>query len=109
MCLMCKQLGLAPGGPESHDGVASFLSKALDAPHQKSIANALELLVDLGAMDQETHDLTDLGRCLAVLSLEPRVGKMVVWSYLLGCVRVACNMAVAMSYKSPFALYTGVP
>lgn len=97
---MCKALELAPGGPEAEDGVPSFLNKALDAPHQKAVANALELLVELGAMDQETNDLTALGQCLAVLSLEPRVGKMVIWSYLLGCVRVACNMAVAMSYKS---------
>lgn len=101
---MCKQLGLAPGGPEDDDGVPAFLAKALSVPHLKSVSNALELLVDLGAMQPETNKLTTLGECLAVLSLEPRVGKMVIWSYLLGCVRVASNMAVAMSYKSPFVL-----
>jgi Oligonucleotide/oligosaccharide-binding (OB)-fold/Helicase associated domain (HA2) len=85
---MCKQLGLAPGGPEDDDGVPAFLAKAMSAPHLKSISNALELLVDLGAMQPETNNLTTLGECLAVLSLEPRVGKM----------------AVAMSYKSPFVL-----
>jgi Helicase associated domain (HA2)/Oligonucleotide/oligosaccharide-binding (OB)-fold len=76
----------------------------MSAPHAKSIANALDLLVDLGAMQPETNQLTDLGECLAMLSLEPRVGKMVIWSYLLGCSRVAADMAVAMSYKSPFVL-----
>lgn len=76
----------------------------MSAPHLKSISNALELLVDLGAMQLETNNLTTLGECLAVLSLEPRVGKMVIWSYLLGCARVASNMAVAMSHKSPFVL-----
>ncbi len=34
--------------------------------------NALELLVGLGAMDEETNELTDLGICLSGLSLEPR-------------------------------------
>ena len=34
--------------------------------------NALELLVELGAMDEETNELTDLGVCLSGLSLEPR-------------------------------------
>jgi Helicase associated domain (HA2)/Oligonucleotide/oligosaccharide-binding (OB)-fold len=104
MCLMSKKLGLAPGGPEDDDGIPAFLSKAMTPPHEKSITNALELLVDLGAMLPETNDLTTLGECLSVLSLEPRVGKMVIWSYLLGCTRAASQMAVAMSYKSPFVL-----
>uniref|UniRef100_A0A7S2RFL4 Helicase-associated domain-containing protein n=1 Tax=Eucampia antarctica TaxID=49252 RepID=A0A7S2RFL4_9STRA len=55
-------------------------------------------------MDEDTNDLTDLGRCLSVLSLEPRVGKMIIWSYILGCSRAATSMGVAMSYKSPFIL-----
>ena len=79
MCLQCKQLNLAPGGPDDSDGIPAFLSKALTPPHQKSITNALELLVELGAMDEETNELTDLGKCLSVLSLEPRVGKMVIF------------------------------
>ena len=36
------------------------------------MTNALELLVELGAMDEETNELTDLGVCLSALSLEPR-------------------------------------
>ena len=66
--------------------------------------NALELLVSLGAMDEETNELTDLGICLSGLSLEPRVGKMVIMSYLIGCAKAASSMAVAMSYKSPFTI-----
>ncbi|KAL3922622.1 MAG: hypothetical protein SGILL_002109 [Bacillariaceae sp.] len=104
MCLMTKKLGLAPGSSEEDDGVPAFLRKAITPPHEKSIANALELLVSLGAMLPETNDLTTLGECLSVLSLEPRVGLMVIWSYLLGCSRVASNMAVSMSYKTPFVL-----
>jgi HrpA-like RNA helicase len=104
MCLFTKKLGLAPGGPDDVDGIPAFLEKAISPPHEKSISNALELLVDLGAMLPETNDLTNLGQCLSILSLEPRVGKMVIWSYLLGCTRVAAQMAVAMSYKSPFIL-----
>ena len=104
MCLLCKKLGLASGGSEDADGIPAFLSKAMSTPHPKSVSNALELLVDLGAMQPVTNDLTDLGQCLSIMSLEPRVGKMVIWSYLLGCARAASNMAVAMSYKSPFVL-----
>ena len=101
---MCKQLRLAAGGPEDEDGIPAFLAKAMSPPHLKAIQNALDLLVEMGAMQPETNDLTALGDCLARLSLEPRVGKMVIWSYILGCARVASNFAVAMSYKSPFVL-----
>jgi len=104
MALMTKKLGLAPGGPDDKDGIPAFLAKAIQPPHAKSISNALELLVDLGAMLPETNELTTLGECLSVLSLEPRVGKMVIWSYLLGCTRVASQMAVAASSKNPFVL-----
>ena len=104
MCLQCKKLGLAPGGPEDDDGIPAFLARALTPPHPKSVSNAIELLVELGAMEDETNDLTNLGLCLSVLSLEPTVGKMVIFSHLLGCARAASSMAVAMSYKSPFVL-----
>jgi ATP-dependent RNA helicase DHX36 len=104
ICLQCKRLNLAPGGPEEQTGIPTFLSKAMTPPHPKSVLNALELLVDLGAMDAETNELTDLGWCLSALSLEPRVGKMVIMSNLLGCTKSSTAMATAMSYKSPFAL-----
>ena len=104
MCLMCKKLGLAPGGMEDEDGVPAFLAKAMTPPHPLSVTNALELLVDLGAMEPVTNSLTTLGLCLSTISLEPRVAKMVIWSHLLGCSRTAVDMAVTMSYKSPFVM-----
>jgi HrpA-like RNA helicase len=101
---MCKKLGVAPGGYEDNDGVPAFLSKAMNAPHKQSVNNALNLLIDLGAMMPISNDLTTLGEYLASLSLHPRAGKMVIWSYILGCTRVACAMATGMSYRSPFTL-----
>jgi len=104
ICLQCKRLQLAPGGPDEPNGIPAFLSKAMTPPHSKSVTNALELLVELGAMDEETNELSDLGVCLSALSLEPRVGKMVIMSYLIGCAKASSSMAVAMSHKSPFAI-----
>jgi HrpA-like RNA helicase len=88
VCLQCKKLNLAPGGADDINGIPAFLSAAMSPPHPKSVANALELLVSIGAMDFGTNDLTDLGHCLSMLSCEPRVGKMVIWSYILGCAKV---------------------
>jgi HrpA-like RNA helicase len=104
ICLQCKQLKLAPGGPDDADGIPAFLSKAMTPPHTKSVMNALELLCALGAMDEETNELTNLGSCLSALSLEPRVGKMVIMSYLIGCAKASSSMSVAMSHKSLFSI-----
>ena len=98
MCLQSKKLNLAPGGPEDDDGVPAFLAKAMSPPHEKSVMNALELLVELGAMEPDTNELTSLGMCLSVLSLEPRVGKMVIYSHLLGCARGSSCMGVAIQF-----------
>ena len=104
ICLQCKQLKLAPGGPDEPDGIPAFLSKAMTPPHTKCVMNALELLCALGAMDEETNELTNLGSCLSALSLEPRVGKMVIMSYLIGCAKASSSMSVAMSHKSLFSI-----
>ena len=102
--MLCKKMGLAPGGPGDVDGVEAFLSKALSPPHFKAVTNAVEVLVELGAMEAATNELTSLGHRLALLSLEPRVGRMVIWSYFLGCARIVAAMATSMSYKSPFVI-----
>uniref|UniRef100_A0A7S3VCU7 RNA helicase n=1 Tax=Chaetoceros debilis TaxID=122233 RepID=A0A7S3VCU7_9STRA len=103
ICLQCKTLGLAKGGPGDSDGIPSFLGAALSPPHEKSVTNALDALIALGAMDEDTN-LTRLGHCLSHLSVDPRLGKMIVWGYILGCAKDAVAMAVGMSYKSPFIL-----
>jgi HrpA-like RNA helicase len=111
MCLQCKKLRLAPGGFDEPDGIPAFLARALTPPHPKSIANALESLVEIGAMEEDTNDLTDLGRCLSVLSLEPRVGKMVsekVESQLL-CELYALNSCYQFLFFFIWSGYLGTP
>jgi ATP-dependent RNA helicase DHX36 len=81
ICLQCKKLNLTPGGPEDDDGIPAFLGAALTPPHPKSVSNAIEKLVELGAMDEDNNDLTRLGNYLSCLSVPPEVGKMVIWSY----------------------------
>jgi len=104
ICLQCKKLGLADGGPDDINSITNFLGRALSEPHPKSITNAISLLTSIGAMDAATQALTPLGERLADLTLEPRVGKMLIWSHLLGVARDASTMAVAMSHKSPFVV-----
>lgn len=101
ICLQIKKLGLANGGPGESDGIPSFLSAALSPPHQKSVSNALDSLIELGAMDEDTN-LTHLGHCLSHLSVDPRLGKMIVWGYILGCAKVGSNLR---SLLNPISFY----
>ncbi|CAN0385449.1 unnamed protein product [Ascophyllum nodosum] len=101
--LQAKMLGLANGGPGDPNSAAGFLSQAIDPPPELSLRNAVQLLQGLGALDEQ-EELTDLGARLAGISIDPRVGKMVLWSYLLGCAGPALTAACAMTYKDPFVL-----
>jgi ATP-dependent helicase HrpA len=52
----------------------------LEAPPKKAIADGYALLSELGAVDEGSDDkaLTDIGRQLARLPLDPRVGRMIL-------------------------------
>ena len=104
----------------------SFLKKALDPPSNLALSNSLRLLEELGAVDcqwknrkntafssvrereKETEDLdvsselTALGFHLATLPVDPRVGKMMIYGALFGCVDPLLTFAAAMSARSPF-------
>ena len=49
----------------------------LEAPPRKAIADGYALLAELNAVD-ETNELTDIGRELGRLPLDPRVGRMIL-------------------------------
>ena len=49
----------------------------LEAPRPKAIADGYQLLSELAAVDEQ-NQLTELGRALARLPLDPRVGRMVL-------------------------------
>ncbi len=85
------------------DSIMGFLGKALDAPHDLSVKNAIDLLVQIGAFTSQ-EQLTDLGHKLARLPMDPRIGKMVLWGQLLGCGRSALKVGCALAYRDPFVL-----
>eukprot|EP00996_Jenningsia_fusiforme_P007033 NODE_912_length_1831_cov_25.893939_g804_i0.p1 GENE.NODE_912_length_1831_cov_25.893939_g804_i0~~NODE_912_length_1831_cov_25.893939_g804_i0.p1 ORF type:complete len:583 (+),score=145.20 NODE_912_length_1831_cov_25.893939_g804_i0:161-1750(+) len=82
-------------------GNLSYLSKAIEAPPQKSVDNSVSTLRTVGALDNG-QNLTALGFHLANLPLDLRLGKMIIFSVLLGCVDPILSVAATMSFKSPF-------
>ena len=78
-----------------------------------SMLNLRNHLQDVGALGQspavasalpaDEGGLTPLGRHLAALPVEPRLGKLLVLGACLACLGPACTIAAAMSHKSPFS------
>ena len=87
---------------------ASFLARSLEPPDERAVANALSLLEEIGAIETADADegerLTALGRHLAALPCDPRVGKMLVIGACLGQADVACAIAASLAYRDPFVL-----
>ncbi len=72
----------------------------LDPPDQRSIRDGVQLLQELGAFDS-VGALTDVGRRLARLPLDPRVGRMILQADTEGCVREVLVLAAALSIPDP--------
>jgi len=107
-----------------------FLSKAVNPPSALAMTNSLKLLEGLGAVECEWEDdgvqkkeitamgksdpgpscvslsvtsgLTALGFHLATLPVDPRVGKMMIYGALFGCIDPALTIAASMSARNPF-------
>jgi ATP-dependent helicase HrpA len=72
----------------------------LDPPDKRSIRDGVQLLQELGAFDRGGA-ITDLGRRLARLPLDPRLGRMILQADAEGCVREVLVIAAALSIPDP--------
>ncbi|MFO1283111.1 MAG: ATP-dependent RNA helicase HrpA [Burkholderiales bacterium] len=72
----------------------------VDPPTPRAIADGWQLLADLGAVD-ERRALTPVGRELARLPLDPRIGRIVIAARDRGCVAEALIIASALSVPDP--------
>lgn len=105
-----------------------FLMKAVNPPSALAIRNSLQLLEGLGAVDCKwgenngediinrngtdnvsscnsldvSSGLTALGFHLATIPVDPRVGKMMIYGALFGCIDPALTIAASMSARNPF-------
>ena len=72
----------------------------LDPPTPRAIADGYQLLQELGAVDT-ARALTPLGRELAKLPLDPRIGRIVLAARDEGCLAEALVIASALSVPDP--------
>ncbi|CAG1003045.1 ATP-dependent RNA helicase HrpA [Burkholderiales bacterium] len=72
----------------------------VEPPPPRAIADGYQLLAELGAVD-ETRALTPIGRELAKLPLDPRIGRIVLAARERGCLAEALVIASALSVPDP--------
>ncbi|MGB0970540.1 MAG: ATP-dependent RNA helicase HrpA [Mycobacterium sp.] len=72
----------------------------LDPPDARSIRDGVGLLQELGAFDSGGA-LTDIGRRLAQLPVDPRLGRMLLQADAEGCVREMLVLAAVLSIPDP--------
>jgi ATP-dependent helicase HrpA len=72
----------------------------LDPPDRRNVKDGLDLLHELGALDDARH-MTPLGRKLATLPIDPRLARMVVEADRQGSLREVLVIAAAMSIQDP--------
>ncbi|MEO7243011.1 MAG: ATP-dependent RNA helicase HrpA, partial [Variovorax sp.] len=70
----------------------------LEAPSGRAIADGYQLLSELGAVD-EANELTDIGRQLARLPLDPRVGRMILEAHTRDALDELLIIASALSVQ----------
>jgi ATP-dependent helicase HrpA len=77
----------------------------IDPPDHRNIRDGVQLLQELGALDPAQKDarkrLTDRGRKLAQLPVDPRLARMVLEADKNGCVREVMVIAAALSIQDP--------
>ncbi len=72
----------------------------LDPPEGKRVRDGRQLLVELGALD-DADRLTAIGRQLARLPVDPRVGRMLIAARDKGCLAEVLVIAAALSSQDP--------
>ncbi|XP_050669842.1 3'-5' RNA helicase YTHDC2-like isoform X6 [Leptidea sinapis] len=97
LCLHTKLL--APGNTP----IADFLSKALEPPSFLAVRNAVTLLKTIGALTP-MEDLTEIGQHLLDLTVEPKLGKMLLYACVMKCLDPILTIVCSLSNKEPFQI-----
>jgi ATP-dependent RNA helicase DHX57 len=82
--------------------LADVLRQCISPPPGEAIVAASDALVGVNAITERDEELTPLGHHLAQLPVDCHIGKLLLFSAILGCVDPVTTIAAALSYRSPF-------
>ncbi|XP_047445082.1 ATP-dependent RNA helicase DHX30 [Mugil cephalus] len=77
-----------------------FLSQVLDSPDIEAVRDAVQNLQEIGVLDK-TEALTPLGERVALMSCDPRLGKVLVLSTMFRCALPLLSVAACLT-RDPF-------
>ncbi|KAJ0102564.1 hypothetical protein Patl1_05807 [Pistacia atlantica] len=83
--------------------IGEFLSAALQPPKPLAVQNAVDFLKMIGALD-EKENLTNLGKFLSMLPVDPKLGKMLVMGAIFHCFDPVLTIVSGLSVRDPFLL-----
>lgn len=83
--------------------IADFLSKALEPPSFLAVRNAVALLKTIGALTP-MEDLTEIGQHLLDLTVEPKLGKMLLYACVMKCLDPILTIVCSLANKEPFQI-----
>ncbi|VDK75539.1 unnamed protein product [Litomosoides sigmodontis] len=93
IALMIKLIGLG--------SIGDFLAKAIEAPSTDSVVEAEMLLREMSALDSN-GELTELGRILARLPIDPVLGKTLILATACGIGELLATISAASSFATPY-------
>ncbi|KAI8145909.1 P-loop containing nucleoside triphosphate hydrolase protein [Fennellomyces sp. T-0311] len=95
LCLQIKSMG--------EFDVKTFLRNAIDPPSTAALDSAIRTLQAVDAIDDSPRgELTPLGKHMASIPADLRVGKMLLLGSVFSCFDAILTIASIMSLKSPF-------
>ncbi|XVE52389.1 hypothetical protein DITRI_Ditri02bG0118400 [Diplodiscus trichospermus] len=95
LCLQIKSLQV--------ESIGEFLLAALQAPEPLAVQNAVDFLKMIGALD-EKENLTNLGKFLSMLPVDPKLGKMLIMGAIFRCFDPVLTIVSGLSVRDPFLL-----
>lgn len=84
-----------------NQSVLNVVDRCIEPPSQDRINDAIKRLQDIGAL-YPNQDLTPLGHHLASLSVDVRIGKLMLYGSIFQCLDSTLTIAACLSHKSPF-------
>lgn len=78
--------------------IYNFLLLAPDPPSPNTVKTAIENLECLGALDKD-ENLTPLGEYLSQLTIEPHLGKMLIFSVIFKCLDPILTIVASLAQK----------
>ena len=98
--LVMRTKSLRLSGLHGHRA-ADFCARLPEPPDAEAVRSAVMELTSLGALSQ-SEELTDVGRLLAKLPVDARLGKLILLGLCFGAPDECLTMAAALASRSPF-------